>query len=274
MKMNLGNYYAGQSVVHQLDPRLKFVFSFLFMSLVFALHSAGAFFILFAFFTVLFFLSKIPFSVLFRSLLPVFYLVFFAAVLHLLTQVPWASLLTQPISFSFVFSTNLVTYLLKLTARLIALALTSTLLLTLVTTPIEMADAMESLLKPFEKIGFPAHAFALMMSIALRFVPILASEADKLMKAQSSRGADFDTGGIFQRLKGMASVLIPLFISSFKRAEDLALAMEARCYHGGEHRTKLKQLAFTKTDFFFATAFVFVFALLFWIDIFSGTFFS
>lgn len=274
MKMNFGNYYAGQSVIHQLDPRLKFVFSFLFMSLVFALHSFTAFFWLFTFFTVLFFLSNMPFSVLLRSLLPVLYLVLFAGVLHVFTQVPWTSLWSQSISFSDIFSIKLGVYLFKLTARLLALALTSTLLLTLVTTPIEMADAMESLLKPFEKIGFPAHAFALMMSIALRFVPILASEADKLMKAQTSRGADFDTGGIFHRLKGMASVLIPLFISSFKRAEDLALAMEARCYHGGEHRTKLKQLVFKKTDFFFACGFGFVFVLLLWLDVFSLPFFA
>ena len=130
----------------------------------------------------------------------------------------------------------------KLALRLFYLVVTSSLFLTLTTTPIKIADGLEKLLKPLERLRFPAHELAMMMSIALRFVPTLVEETDKIMKAQSSRGANYDTGNIFQKAKGMVSMLVPLFVSSFKRADDLAIAMEARCYQGGTGRTKLHPL--------------------------------
>ena len=132
--------------------------------------------------------------------------------------------------------------------RLTLLIMNTTLLLTLTTTPVMVADAMEKLFAPLRRFGFPAHEMAMMMSIALRFVPTLLEETDKIMKAQSSRGADYDTGGLISKARGLVSVLIPLFVSAFKRAEDLAIAMEARCYRGGEGRTRLKSLQYQKID--------------------------
>jgi energy-coupling factor transport system permease protein len=128
------------------------------------------------------------------------------------------------------------------------LILNTTLLLTLTTTPILVADAIENLLHPLRKVGFPAHELAMMMSIALRFVPTLLEETEKIMKAQSSRGADYDTGGLISKARGLVSVLIPLFVSAFRRAEELAVAMEARCYRGGEGRTRLKIMRYTRVD--------------------------
>ncbi len=139
----------------------------------------------------------------------------------------------------------------RMTARLAFLIMNTTLMLTLTTTPIMVADATENLMAPLKKIRFPVHEMAMMMSIALRFVPTLLEETDKIMKAQSSRGADYDTGGLISKARGLVSVLIPLFVSSFKRAEDLAVAMEARCYRGGEGRTRLKTLAYTRLDLIF-----------------------
>jgi energy-coupling factor transport system permease protein len=140
----------------------------------------------------------------------------------------------------------------RMAARLTFLILSTTLFLTLTTTPILVADAIESLLNPLRRIGFPAHEMAMMMSIALRFVPTLLEETEKIMKAQSSRGADYDTGGLIAKARGLVSVLIPLFVSAFKRAEELAVAMEARCYRGGEGRTRLKIMRYEKTDIVFA----------------------
>jgi energy-coupling factor transport system permease protein len=130
--------------------------------------------------------------------------------------------------------------------------------MTLTTTPILIADAMEKLLNPLRKIGFPAHEMAMMMSIALRFVPTLLEETDKIMKAQSSRGADYDTGGLIAKARGLVSVLIPLFVSAFKRAEDLAVAMEARCYRGGEGRTRLKIMKLQRLDLVFSVSIVLI----------------
>ena len=148
----------------------------------------------------------------------------------------------------------------KLFLRLVMLVTTAS-LMTLTTTPMSMTDGIEKLLKPFGRIGVPSHEIAMMMSIALRFIPTLLEEAQRIMKAQSSRGADFDTGNIFQRLKSFIPVLIPLFVSAFKRADELAEAMESRCYRGGEGRTRLKTINFTRLDLM-ASLFVIVFLIL------------
>ena len=133
-------------------------------------------------------------------------------------------------------------------SRLVLLIIGSS-LLTLTTSPIELTDGIEALLKPFSKIGVPAHEIAMMMSISLRFIPILLEETDKIMKAQMARGADFESGGIIKRAKALIPILVPLFISAFRRADELAMAMEARCYRGGENRTRMKQLMFEKGDY-------------------------
>lgn len=269
MKMQLGNYYIGNSVLHRLDPRLKFVFSFIFMVQIFTLESKESLFLYGALQILLIYVSKIPLKRIYEALKPIFFLIAFAFVLNLITysyttsQGQLAS--TEDILFQFAFFTltkSTLFLIFRLSLRLTYMALTTSLLLTLVTSPIEIADALEHLCKPLERVGFPSHAFAMMLSIALRFVPILATEADKLMKAQSARGADFDTGSLWNRMKGMLTVLIPLFVGSFKRAEDLALAMEARCYRGGENRSKLKQLIFKKEDYAYLVLFSLVSVLL------------
>lgn len=274
MQIKLGNYYAGDSVLHRLDPRLKFVFSFLFMIQIFSLERLESLLLFGALQLLLIYVSNIPLKRIYESLKPIFFLIVFAFVLNLFTHAYAAShgqlASTEIVLFKmgwFTLTQSTFLLMMRLTIRLIYMALTTSLLLTLVTSPIEIADALESLFKPLDRLGFPSHAFAMMLSIALRFVPILAAEADKLMKAQSARGADFDTGAFWNRLRGMLTVLIPLFVGSFKRAEDLALAMEARCYRGGENRTKLKRLLFTRTDYLYLLLFSSVFVILLFLEL-------
>lgn len=245
MQLSFGNYYPGDSFLHRLDPRIKLCFSLVFMIIIFTLNSVYSIALYSAFLFIITILAKISFKKLFRSLKAVIYILLFAFILNILTaggQVLW----------KFYFITISVEGLIlgfRLAFRLGFLVMTSSLFLTLVTTPIAIADAIEALFKPLQKFGFPSHELAMMMSIALRFVPTLSQETDKIMKAQASRGAMIDTGNILQRVKAILSVLIPLFISAFKRAEDLALAMEARCYTGGENRTKLRSLILTTNDY-------------------------
>lgn len=244
MKFTLGNYYPGQSFLHRLDPRFKLLFSLLFMVELFLLNSLVAFLAYGLFLLVLAVLSGIPARKLLSSVKPVLFLLVVAFLLNLFTSKgelwwSWGPLSLGPAGLLLG---------LKLAVRLFYLVLTTSLMLTLVTTPLALADALEALLRPLSKWGFPSHELAMMMSIALRFIPTLAEETDKIMKAQSSRGADFDTGGLMGRMRGLVTVLIPLFVSAFQRAEDLALAMEARCYRGGEGRSKLRPLKWSRLD--------------------------
>lgn len=244
MQITLGNYYSGHSLLHRLDPRLKLVGSIALMVLLFFLKSFWGNLAYAVFLVGLIALSQVPARLVFRSLKTVMFLAAFAFVLNLfavrgevLFQIGFLTLTREGLQLG-----------IRLAMRLFYLVMTTSLLVTLVTTPLEIADAMERLFRPLARIGFPAHELAMMMSIALRFVPTLAEETEKIMQAQASRGADFDTGGLISRLRGLLTVLVPLFISSFKRAEDLALAMEARCYRGGEGRTKLKELVYKPID--------------------------
>jgi len=244
-EITLGRYYPGTSIIHKMDPRAKFFISLALMIVLFFLNKPLPFLIYGAimFFTVL--STKIPFKQIFLSLKPILFIVLFAFVLNLFSfqgTVIWAIgpfKLTQEGLFAGT----------KMAVRLSLLIITSSVFLTLTTTPLSVADAMESIMKPLQKIGFPAHEISMMMSIALRFVPNLMEETDKIMKAQSSRGAEYDTGGMIARAKGLVSVLVPLFVSCFRRAEELATAMEARCYHGAQGRTKLHVMKMGRTDY-------------------------
>ncbi len=244
MNIALGNYYPGNSFLHRLDPRLKFIFSLLYMMLLFMLNKPLAIAAYAVFLFTVIALSGIPLKLVLKSLKSVIYIALFAFIINLFAVPGTALLNIGPLSIS----REGLELGVRMALRLFLLILTTSLFLTLSTTPLMIADAIESLLKPLSKIGFPSHELAMMMSIALRFVPTLIEETDKIMKAQSSRGADYDTGGVFTRARGLVSVLIPLFVSAFKRADDLALAMEARCYRGAEGRTKLKELQYTKSD--------------------------
>ncbi|MBP8988619.1 MAG: energy-coupling factor transporter transmembrane protein EcfT [Clostridia bacterium] len=247
-QVSLGRYYPGTSILHQLDPRVKIILSFLYMAVVFIVQSWVPMLLLGVATLFLIFLSRVPFRYVLSSIKPILFILIFAFVINLFSIKGTPIVTIGPIVIS---DKGLYTAI-RMAFRLIFLIIGTTLFLTLTTTPILVADAVESLLKPLSKIGFPAHEISMMMSIALRFVPTLLEETDKIMKAQSSRGADYDTGGLIAKAKGLVSILIPLFVSAFKRAEDLAIAMEARCYRGGEGRTRLKVLRCGKKDILFA----------------------
>lgn len=251
MNIALGNYYPGDSFLHRADPRLKLIFALFFMVLLFVVDSPRAMAAYGLTLAVCVAFSRIPVRLVLRSLKSVLFIALFAFLINLFA-IPGTALWSWgPLSLT----REGLALGLRMGLRLFFLIMTTSLLLTLSTTPLLIADAIEALLSPLGKIGFPAHELAMMMSIALRFVPTLIEETDKIMKAQSSRGADYDTGGMFSRAKGLVSILIPLFVSAFKRADDLALAMEARCYRGAEGRTKLRELRYRARDAWLALAF-------------------
>lgn len=245
---SLGRYYPTQSFVHQLDPRTKIIGSILMMALIFVINQPWAMAGLGIMTGLLIILSRVPFKHVLQSLRPMLFILLFAGVINLFSIRGEAWLTIGPLTMT----DQGVYTALRMAARLVLLILNTTLLLTLTTTPIHVADALEKLLGPLKRIGFPAHEMAMMMSIALRFVPTLLEETDKIMKAQSSRGADYDTGGLITKARGLVTVLIPLFVSAFKRAEDLAIAMEARCYRGGIGRTRLRIMRYSRRDLGFA----------------------
>lgn len=244
-EITLGRYYPGDSIVHRLDARVKFFISFALMVLLFFLSKPLPFIIFGVSMIIIIISTRIPFKQIFLSLKPILFIVIFAFILNLFSfqgTVLWTIgplKLTQEGLFAGI----------RMAARLSLLIITSSVFLTLTTTPLNVANAMESILSPLQKIGFPAHEISMMMSIAMRFVPNLMEETDKIMKAQSSRGAEYDTGGLITRAKGLVSVLVPLFVSCFRRAEELATAMEARCYNGAHGRTKLHLMKVERNDY-------------------------
>ncbi len=243
-KMILGRYVPADSVLHRMDPRSKLIIIFLFVCIVFIANNSLTYGILLAYTLVMIALSKIPFRFILNGLIPVLWLVIFTLLVHLfftrggdvLIDIGWLKIYEEGVRQGIFIS-----------LRFFLLILVTS-LLTLTTTPIEITDGIEYLLAPLKKIKFPVHELALMMSIALRFIPTLMQETDIIMKAQSARGVDFTSGPIKERLKAIVPLLIPLFISSFKRAEELAVAMEARGYRGGEGRTKYRQLRWGLSD--------------------------
>jgi len=245
--VSIGRYYQGDSVLHRMDPRAKIVLCLIYMIVVFMMTTAEGILATFLIVTFLCVLSAIPFSTILDSVRPIVFLLLFILVLNILTIrtgnpiVSWGFL---KITDDGVLKAGL------MALRLFLLIVSTSILLTLTTTPLLMADSLESLFGPLKKIKVPVHEMAMMMSIALRFVPTLVEETDKIMKAQASRGAEYDTGNILARARGYVSVLVPLFVSAFKRAEELAIAMDARCYRGGEGRTKLHVLHMRGKDYF------------------------
>ncbi|MDD2392502.1 MAG: energy-coupling factor transporter transmembrane component T [Eubacteriales bacterium] len=243
--ITLGRYYPGDSIVHRMDARFKFFISIAMMIGIFFLTGALPFAVYAIFLMVLIILTRIPLKQIFLSLKPILFIIVFAFVINLFSYQGtelW-SLGRLTITYEGLYSG------LRMAARLSLLIITSSVFLTLTTTPLNVADAMESIMKPLQKIGFPAHEISMMMSIALRFVPNLMEETDKIMKAQSSRGAKYDTGGVVARARGLVSILVPLFVSCFRRAEELAIAMEARCYNGAQGRTKLNVMKAVRPDY-------------------------
>ncbi len=253
-EITLGQYYPVDSLIHKLDPRVKLLGTILFLVSLFIVKSWTMYGVAAVVLAILIRLSHVPFKFMTRGLKSILIL--------LLISVSFNLFLTpgEPLFQIGVLkiSKEGLTIALKMGIRLVLLVLGSS-LMTLTTTPNQLTDGMEKGLSVFKKCGVPVHEISMMMSIALRFIPILVEETDKIMKAQQARGADFESGSIVQRAKAMVPILVPLFISAFRRANDLAMAMEARCYRGGEGRTKMKPLKYGSRD---AVAYLLVFLYL------------
>ena len=242
--MIFGRYVPGESILHRMDPRSKLIIVFLFVCVVFIANNTWTYGVLAIYTLLMVGMSKIPFRFLYSGLKPILLLVVFTFLLHifmtkggdLVFEWGWVKIYEEGIRQGIFIS-----------LRFFLLILITS-LLTLTTTPIEITDGLETLLNPLKKVRFPVHELALMMSISLRFIPTLMQETDKIMKAQTARGVEYNSGPVKERIKAIVPLLIPLFISSFKRAEELAVAMEARGYKGGEGRTKYRQLKWGLAD--------------------------
>lgn len=243
--ITIGQYYPGRSPIHLLDPRVKIIITFLFIFVVFFIKSYVGYAILFAYLMLIVILSTIPLKLIFKSLRPLLFVIVLTFVINMFFTVGEEVLVSF---WKITITKEGLNQAIFMALRLIFLVM-GTSILTLTTSPIELTDGLEYILKPLKVFKFPAHELAMMMTIALRFIPTLMEETDKIMKAQMARGADFETGNLVQRAKSLVPLLVPLFISAFRRADELAMAMEARCYRGGENRTRLKELKTDKRDY-------------------------
>lgn len=243
--ITIGQYYPAKSILHRLDPRVKLVCTLLYLVSLFLFRSVPRYIVATIFLAIIIKISTVPFSYIVRGLKPIVMLLMITVLFNLfLTRDgevlfhAWIFTITEGGLITAVY----------MAIRLIYLIIGSS-LMTFTTTPNELTDGIEALLHPLNRIHVPVHEVAMMMSIALRFIPILLEETDKIMKAQIARGADLESGNMIQKAKSMIPILVPLFVSAFRRANDLAMAMEARCYRGGEGRTKMKPLHYQKRDY-------------------------
>ncbi|MBQ3079531.1 MAG: energy-coupling factor transporter transmembrane protein EcfT [Clostridia bacterium] len=263
--ITIGQYFPGTSFIHRLDPRTKILLTVMLIVCIFVSKGFMGFALIALFMLFCAKLSRISLKFIIRGLKPIAFIVSFTFILNLFlgagTDVIWEwgvlSITKQGVRNAVYMAVRLV------------LLVTGTQLLTLTTSPIALTDGLERLFSPFKKIGFPAHELAMMMSIALRFIPTLIEETEKITKAQKARGADFESGNLLKRAKAMLPLLIPLFVGSFRRADDLAMAMEARCYRGGNGRTKMNPLTFAKIDLIAAGVFTALFAAIIVLNIFG-----
>ena len=242
--ITIGQYIPGNTFIHKLDPRTKILISLLFIVSLFIIDKFVGYILVVAFVAAIVINSKVPPRYILKGLKPIVILLVFTSVLNIFMIKGTESTLLFHFGFLKIYVEGVRTAIFMI-FRLLFLVI-GTSMLTLTTSPIELTDGIESLLKPIGKEM--AHELAMMMTIALRFIPTLMDETDKIMKAQKARGADFESGGIIQKAKSLVPLLVPLFISSFRRADELAMAMEARCYRGGSGRTRMKQLKFTEND--------------------------
>ena len=242
--ITLGQFFPGNSLIHRLDPRTKILFVFVLMILIFSAKSVASYIFLTLVTCAGIFISKIPVKAILKSLKPISWIILFTLIIHFFSHE--GEILAE--IFIFKITDEGIKFGIFISLRLILLIIFSS-LLTFTTSPIQLTDALEKILSPLKRIGVPAHEFAMMMTIALRFIPTLIEELDKIIKAQKSRGVDFEEKNFVKRLKNFVPVLVPLFLSSFRRADELATAMEARCYRGGEGRTHFRKLKFQRIDF-------------------------
>ena len=243
--ITIGQYYPAKSVLHRLDPRVKLVATLLYLISLFLFKNILGYLVTTVFLIAIIKLSKVPFRYIMRGMKPIMMLLLITLLFNLFLTREGDVLFH---AWIFTITEGGLRTAILMAIRLVYL-ITGSSLMTFTTTPNELTDGIESLLKPLNKIHVPVHEIAMIMSIALRFIPILLEETDKIMKAQIARGADFENGNIIQRAKNMVPLLVPLFISAFRRANDLAMAMEARCYHGGDNRTQMKPLHYESRDY-------------------------
>ncbi len=242
--ITLGQFFPGDSVIHKSDPRIKIVLTIVYIVALFLARGPVSYLVMFACLACAIAASGIRVRILLRGMKPLLFIMIFTAVLNVFYtsgQVLWSWWILRITREGIINAVYMVLRIMML--------ITGTFLLTYTTSPIMLTDAIERLLGPLKKIRVPVHELAMMMTIALRFIPTLIEETDKIMSAQKARGADFETGNLFQRVRALIPILVPLFISAFRRADELATAMECRCYHGGEGRTKMKLLRYARRDY-------------------------
>lgn len=243
--ITIGQYFPGNSPIHKMDSRVKLLLDILYLVILFTTQSFTGLVVGLLFMVICYLIARINLTMILKSVKPIMPLMIFTAILNLLfikgetPLVSWWIITIYPEGIR----TSLF-MLVRILALIVGMSL-----LTYTTSPIMLTDAIERLLNPLKKIHFPVHELSMMMTIALRFIPTLIEETDKIMSAQKARGAEMDTGSIFKRAKSLIPILIPLFVSAFKRANELATAMECRCYHGGEGRTRLRQLKTAPRDY-------------------------
>ena len=243
--ITLGQYFPGHSVVHRLDPRTKLIMLIVYIVALFCAASWISYGVMFAFLVTTIAISGIPLKAIVRGMKPLVFILIFTGILnifftsgeHLLVSFWGINIYAEGLIRAFFMMIR------------ILMLITGTFLLTYTTSPISLTDGLESLLSPLKVIRLPVHELSMMMCIALRFIPTLIEETDKIMSAQKARGADFENGNLMQRVKALVPILVPLFISAFRRADELATAMECRCYQGGDGRTKMKLLRFRRNDY-------------------------
>ncbi len=243
--ITIGQYYPVNSPIHNMDARIKLIITFLFILTLFFINTFLGYVFVILCMSAVIKTSKVPLKFMLKGIKGILIIILFTAFINVFMTRGEHILFEWGI---FTVTIEGILIAIKMCIRIVLLVVGSS-ILTLTTTPIQLTDGIEYILRPFKKIGVPAHEIAMMMTIALRFIPTLLDETDKIMKAQQARGADFDSGNLFQRAKSLIPILVPLFISSFRRADELAMAMEARCYHGDENRTRMNVMVLKSSDY-------------------------
>lgn len=241
--ITIGQYFPGNTIIHRLDPRIKIIITALFIASLFFINNFIPYVLIVGFILLAVKISNVPLKFILKGIKPLLFIIVITFTINVLMTKGEVLFEIGPLTV-----TKEGIYLAVFMALRLIFLIIGTSLLTLTTSPIALTDGIEKLLTPFKKIGLPAHELAMMMTIALRFIPTLLEETDKIMKAQMARGADFESGNILNRAKNLVPLLVPLFINAFRRADELATAMEARCYRGGDNRTRLNELKLRKTD--------------------------
>ncbi len=243
--ITIGQYYPVNSPIHNMDARVKLIITFLFILTLFFINTFLGYVFVILCMSAVIKTSKVPLKFMLKGIKGILIIILFTAFINVFMTRGEHILFEWGI---FTVTIEGILIAIKMCIRIVLLVVGSS-ILTLTTTPIQLTDGIEYILRPFKKIGVPAHEIAMMMTIALRFIPTLLDETDKIMKAQQARGADFDSRNLFQRAKSLIPILVPLFISSFRRADELAMAMEARCYHGDENRTRMNVMVLKSSDY-------------------------